>query len=340
MHPQAAGPEPKPLVAVVGPTAVGKSRIGLLVAKSMGTELLTADSRQVYRRMDIGTDKPTLAERQGVPHRLIDLVEPDEPFNVGTYRRLALAEIDRLHREGQVPVLVGGTGLYVRAVLRGLWDGPSADWTFRAKLMQEAGEKGGEYLHRELLRVDPDLAARLHPHDHVKIVRGLEVHHLLGRPLSEVHRRHAFQDPSFAPLVLGLTREREVLYQLVEQRVEVELSKGLIRETEALLGQGYGRDVPSMKSLGYRQIAGYLAGDYGYEEAVRQLKRDTRHFAKRQMTWFRREPSIRWVAISEGEAAEATAQRLLELIGDYLARLKTAAGGDGRRHGSSHTVAV
>ncbi len=309
------------MVVVVGPTAVGKSQVAIPVARALGTEVVTADSRQVYRGMDIGTDKPSISEREGIPHSLIDLVNPDEPFNVGTYRRLALTEIDRLHGEGQVPLVVGGTGLYVRALLRGLWDGPSADGHFRARVMEEARLRGSDHLHRELARVDPELAGRLHPHDEVKIVRGLEVYHLLGRPLSEVHREHAFQEKPFSPLVIGLTRERRELYRRVDERVEVELAKGLVRETQRLLAQGYGRQLASMKGLGYRQIAGYLAGEYDFEEAVRRLKRDTRRFAKRQMTWFRKEPSVSWLPIPDGASSEQVAERLLKQIEAYLSQL-------------------
>lgn len=315
--------EVKPLVAIVGPTAVGKSQVGILVAKALGTEVLSADSRQVYRGMDIGTDKPGPEERQGVPHRLIDLVEPDQPFNVGLYRRQALAEIERLHRAEQVPLVVGGTGLYIRALVRGLWAGPSADWNFRERLEGEAREHDPGYLHEALARVDPESAGRLHPHDHVKIIRALEVHHLLGRPLSDAHRRHASHASPCAPLLIGLIRERETLYRRIEARVEAQLAKGLIQETRQLLATGYARHLGAMKGLGYRQIAGYLAGDYDVFEAIRRLKRDTRHFAKRQLTWFRKEPEITWLSISERESPEQTAARVLEQIDRFLTNRAT-----------------
>lgn len=312
----------RPLIVVVGPTAVGKSRVAVQVAQVLGTEVLTADSRQVYRGMDIGMDKPTMQERRGVPHRLIDLVEPDQPFNVGLYRRRALAEIGRLYSEGRIPLVVGGTGLYVRALVRGLWEGPSADWNLRERLMQEASRAGGaEHLHRELARVDPDSAERLHPHDRVKIIRALEVHQLSGRPLSEAHREHAFAEAAFAPLLIGLTQDRGILYRLIEERVDAQLANGLVQETQRLLARGYGRQLGSMKGLGYRQIAGYLAGEYSYEEAVRRLKRDTRHFAKRQMTWFRKEPDLTWLSIAESEPAEKVSARILEQVERFLSGL-------------------
>lgn len=312
----------KPLIVIVGPTAVGKSQVAILVAKALGTEVLTADSRQVYRGMDIGTDKPSDAERQGVVHRLIDLVNPDQPFNTGEFRRLAVAEIARLHGEGNVPLLVGGTGLYVRTVLRGLWEGPSADWEFRRCLEKDADAQGADWLYRKLAQVDPESARRLHPHDRVKIIRALEVHHLLGRPLSEEHKRHAFADRPFTPLLIGLTRERSSLCRRVDDRVELELAKGLVEETRRLMDKGYGRQLGSMKGLGYKQMAGYLAGDYDYEEAVRRLKRDTRHFAKRQMTWFRKEPGILWLSIEETETPAQVADRVVGEVRRFLAQLE------------------
>ena len=291
----------KPLVAIVGPTAIGKSRIGIEIAKALQTEILTADSCQVYREMDIGTDKPTLAERQGVPHQLIDLVAPDQSFNVGDFRHQALGEITRLHRQGQLPLVVGGTGLYVRGLLRGLCPGPPANWTIRQALTQEATKHGQYFLHEKLQQVDPVLAQRLHPHDQPKVLRGLEVYQTLGIPLSTVQQEHQFQEAPYPFLLIGLTMERQSLYRRINTRVEWEIEKGLVQETQQLMERGYSRNLGSMKGLGYRQFAGYLAGEYSYDEAVRLLKRDTRHFAKRQLTWFRKEPGIHWVSVEESD---------------------------------------
>ena len=308
----------KPLIVLVGPTAVGKSHIAIPLAQALKTEILTADSRQVYRGMDIGMDKPPVEARGGVPHRLIDVVEPDQPFNVGEYRRLALVEIARLHQEGRIPLLVGGTGLYVRAVVRGLWDGPPADWTYRHRLMDHARTEGAETLYRQLVQVDPDLAMRLHPRDEVKIIRGLETYHVTGRRLSDLHREHAFAEKPFSTLMIGLTRERQELYRRVDARVDEQLANGLVAETRRLLAQGYDRQLGSMKGLGYRQISGYLAGECSYEEAVRLLKRDTRHFAKRQFTWFRKEPGIVWVQIQAHESTETVVARLIARVQRFL----------------------
>lgn len=307
-----------PLVAIVGPTAIGKSRIGIEIAKTLKTEILTADSCQVYRGMDIGTDKPTLPERQGVPHRLIDLVEPDQSFNVGDFREHALQAITRLHEQGRLPLVVGGTGLYIRGLLRGLCPGPPANWPIRQALTQEATERGWPFLHKRLKQVDPVLAERLHPNDQPKVLRGLEVYQTLGIPLSKVQQQHQFQEAPYPFLLIGLTMERQSLYRRINTRVELEIEKGLLQETQHLMEQGYSRTLGSMKGLGYRQLAGYLAEEYSYEEAIRLLKRDTRHFAKRQLTWFRKEPGIHWITVEESDIPTRAAERVLKKINEFL----------------------
>ena len=304
-----------PVIFLVGPTAIGKSRVAIPVAQAIGTEILTADSTQVYRGMDIGTDKPRLEERGGIPHRLIDLVEPDEPFNAGRYRRLALQEIVRLHAEGRVPLVVGGTGLYVRALAYGLWEGPSADWGLRRQLLEEETAHGAGHLWRCLSEVDPVLARTLHIRDRNKIVRALEVALRTGVPLSEWHRRHRFQERPFTAVMIGLTMDRTALYRRIDARVLKEIEAGLVEETRGLLARGYDETLGSMKALGYRQMTGYLKGRYGWEEAVRRLQRDTRHFAKRQVTWFRSDPTVTWLRIEEEESGEQIAKRILDHLG-------------------------
>lgn len=308
----------KPVVAIVGPTAIGKSRIGIEVAKILNTEILTADSRQVYRDMNIGTDKPAVSEQQGIPHRLIDLVDPDQSFNVGDFRYHATQEITRLHCQGQLPLVIGGTGLYIRALLRGLCPGPPANWHIRNELAQEAKTQGPTFLYEKLQQVDPELAQRLHPHDQPKIQRALEVYKILGTPLSVVQRQHRFEDTPYPFLLIGLTMDRQTLYRRIETRVEWEIHKGLVQETQSLMDRGYHRALGSMKGLGYRQFSGYLAGEYSYEEAVRLLKRDTRHFAKRQMTWFQKEPDIHWITLKESEIPDQAATIIVDRISTFL----------------------
>lgn len=308
----------KPVVVIVGPTAVGKSRIAVEVAKAFETEVLTADSRQVYRGMDVGTDKPASEERQAVPHRLIDLVDPDESFNAGLYRRQAIDEIERLYRDCRLPLVVGGTGLYVRTLLKGLCEAPQADPIMRKALRQEAEDQGYDRLYARLVDVDPVIAARLHPRDESKVIRALEVYQLSGRRMSEFQQEHGFAERPYATLMIGLNRDRDMLYRRIEGRIDWQLAHGLIEETKQLLAQGYQRDSAAMKGLGYRQVAEHLAGEYDAAEMVRRFKRDTRHFSKRQMTWFRKEPGIQWLMIEESESVPHTTTRVIEQIDQFL----------------------
>jgi len=311
----------KPVVVVVGPTAVGKSRIAIEVAKAFETEVLTADSRQVYRGMNIGTDKPIIEERQAVPHRLIDLVSPDESFNAGLYRRQAVDEIERLYRDRRLPLVVGGTGLYVRTLLKGLCDAPPADPIVRAALRQEAKDQGHDRLYARLVAVDPVAAARLHPRDESKVIRALEVYQLSGRRMSEFQQEHGFAERPFSALVIGLNRDRNALHRRIEERIDWQLAHGLIEETKQLLAQGYQRGSAAMKGLGYRQVAEHLAGEYDLAEMVRRFKRDTRHFSKRQMTWFRKEPGIQWLTIEESESVRHTAEQVIGQVDRFLTTL-------------------
>ena len=308
----------RPLVVLLGPTAVGKSRVAVQVAKHFNTEILTADSRQVYRGMDIGTDKPTAEDLQTVRHRLLDLVNPDDAFNTGWYRRAALDHIEQLYVADRLPLVVGGTGLYIRTLIRGLCPAPQADPIVRAdlkKLREQAGRTG---LYAELMRVDPAAAARLHPNDELKVMRALEVYRLSGRLMSEMQAEHQFQEAPFSALVIGLYRAKEALYRRIDERIDWQLAHGMIEETRSLLDRGYGRELGSMKGLGYRHIAAYLANEYEHVEMVRQFKRDTRRFAKRQMTWFRKEPDVEWFFIDEDEPLEQVGRRVITRIEEFL----------------------
>ncbi|MCP9454901.1 MAG: tRNA (adenosine(37)-N6)-dimethylallyltransferase MiaA [Nitrospira sp.] len=313
--------EQRPLVVLLGPTAVGKSQVAVEVARYFSTEVLAADSRQVYRGMNIGTDKPSLAERQGVPHQLIDLVDPDQPFNAGQYRRAALAEIERLYDARRLPFVVGGTGLYIRALVRGLCPAPEASPVVRQEFAALRERAGRDRLYAELVIVDPATAARLHPHDEAKIIRALEVYRLSGRPISAWQEGHGFHERPFRSLLIGLQRERGDLYRRIERRIDWQLAHGLVEETRALLAQGYGRHLGSMKALGYRHVAAYLAGESSESNMIRLFKRDTRRFAKRQMTWFRKEADVQWVSIGATESLDQTVRRVIECIEQFLETL-------------------
>ncbi|MDH5625723.1 MAG: tRNA (adenosine(37)-N6)-dimethylallyltransferase MiaA [Nitrospira sp.] len=315
----------RPLVVLLGPTAVGKSRLGVQVARQIGTEVLTADSRQVYRGMDIGTDKPTEDERHDVPHRLIDLADPDETFNTGWYRRAALAEIDRLYAAGRLPFVVGGTGLYIRTLVRGLCPAPPADPLVRGELMRMCKEQGRDGLYAELAHVDPVTAAWLHPNDEAKVMRALEVYRLSGQPMSALQRQHGFQEAPFSALLIGLQRPKEELYRRIEERIDWQLAHGMVQETRALLDRGYGRESGAMTGLGYRHVAAHVSGEYDYAEMVRLFKRDTRRFAKRQMTWFRKEPGVRWIAMEQDQPLAHTVRRIVSLIEEFLGTVESGA---------------
>ena len=283
------------LIVICGPTAVGKTGVGIAVAGALKGEVISADSMQVYRGMDIGTAKPTAAERAAVPHHLIDVVAPDEPFDAAHFTRLARPLVRALHAAGTVPVVVGGTGLYLKALLSGLFDAAPVDPEVRRRLAAEAQAAGVPALHARLGEVDPATAARLHPNDRVRILRALEVHASTGRPLSALQREHRFRDAPFAALKIGLTLERGALYERIDRRVDVMVADGLEAEVRGLMARGYDPGLKSMQSIGYSHMAALVAGTVDRAECLRTLKRDTRRFAKRQMTWFRADPGIAWL---------------------------------------------
>lgn len=291
------GLESLPLIVIVGPTAVGKTVFSMALATELQGEILVADSMQVYRYMDIGTAKPSVEDRQQVPHHLTDIVDPDEPFAAKDYERLALQAIAHIRERGRVPIVVGGTGLYIRALLNGIFPGPSEDRTLRFALYREAQEIGPEGLHRRLQAVDPEAALKIHPRDLFRVVRALEVHALTGRPISQLQK--AYSRPRLHPLVyLGLRRKREELYRLVEERVDRMMTQGFLQEVEGLLQRGYTKELKPMQGLGYRHLVGYLEGTCSLERAITLFKRDSRRYAKRQMTWFTKEEGVEWVEVA------------------------------------------
>jgi tRNA dimethylallyltransferase len=284
----------KPRVAaLVGPTAVGKTAVALSLAESLGAEIVNADSLQVYRELNIGTAKPTLAERAQIIHHLIDVADPPEPYDAARYCREGRAVLAGLHRRGVPPLVVGGTGLYLKALLAGLFVEGSPQGPVRDRLRRELGAQGLPALYARLLHLDPDTAARLHPHDTYRILRALEVMEATGRPLSALIAAHRFADAPYAVLKLGLALPREELYRRIELRVEVMLAAGWLDEVEDLLRR-YPPDLKPLQALGYRHLINYLTGRWSWEEALTWLARDTRRYAKRQLTWFGSDPEIRW----------------------------------------------
>lgn len=282
------------VVVIAGPTACGKSSLAVELARSTGGEIVNADSMQVYRGMDIGTAKPTEKERQGVPHHLLDVVDPDETFNAALFLSHAEPVVERLYRRGRPCFLVGGTGLYIRALEGGLFQCPPVPRALRERLRREWDLLGGAALHRRLAGLDPGGARNIHPNDRVRILRALEVVELTGEPFSQRAGRHGFGEQRFRMLKICLHRERRELYRRIEQRAEGMMRRGLVEETEGLLNRGVGPELKPMKALGYRHAVSYLRGESGIEETTERLKADTRRYAKRQLTWFRGDPGWSW----------------------------------------------
>jgi tRNA dimethylallyltransferase len=300
-HPVSRVPHPADVdtprvILICGPTAVGKTAAGIALARALNGEIISADSMQVYRHMDIGTAKPTAAEQAAVRHHLIDVVDPDEPFDAAAYKSLGRRAIAELVRRGKTPIVVGGTGLYIKALLRGLFGSDARDPQVRNRLRAEAQALGAEALHSRLKQCDPQTAARLHSNDAVRILRALEVFEVTGRPISELQQEHRFGEAPFRTLKLGLSLEREVLYRRIDQRVQAMVEAGLEDEVRSLLAKGYGPGLKPMQSIGYSHMAAFIAGVLSWEECLRTFKRDTRRFAKRQLTWFRADPEIVWLA--------------------------------------------
>jgi tRNA dimethylallyltransferase len=279
-----------PLLAVVGPTAVGKTALAIGLAQRLGGEVVSADSRQVYRGMDIGTAKPTPAERAAAPHHLLDVAEPDDEFSLATYQDLASAAIHDISGRGKLPILVGGTGQYLAAVLQG-WQLPrvAPDPALRARLEAEAAEHGAEALHARLARVDPAAAASIMASNVRRVVRALEVYELTGQPIST---QRAVQAPPYHARTLWLTLPAPALYERIDLRVDAMVTGGLVDEVRGLVARGYGWELPAMSSLGYREFRAYLAGESTLEEAVQRLKYNTHAFARRQKGWFARLPNL------------------------------------------------
>jgi len=284
------------LIVISGPTGIGKTAVAIAVAETFGGEIIGADSMQIYRYMDIGTAKPTAEEQTRVTHHMIDVTNPDENFDAARYARMARACVHKLAQNNILPIIAGGTGLYIKALLYGLSSEAIADKVVRNRLKNEATTKGSRFLHKRLASRDPSAAKRIHPNDTFRIIRALEVYEITGRQMSSIQTAHRFGDHLFDALKIGLCMDREALYTQIDRRVEDMIATGLVDEVKGLLGRGFDPEIKAMQSIGYRHITSFLQGKLSREEAIRTMKRDTRRYAKRQMTWFKRVPDIIWVA--------------------------------------------
>jgi tRNA dimethylallyltransferase len=305
----------KPFVLVItGPTASGKTALAMSLAASLSLEVINADSMQVYRGMDIGTAKPVAAEREQVRHHLIDIREPGEDFSVGEYTELFRAAVKDVAGRGRLPVAVGGTGLYIRGALGGLFPGPARDEAVRTSFQEQESAEPGT-LFRLLGEVDPETAGRTRPEDLVRIIRALEVYQLTGIPISEHQKEHAFSDRPFKSRIVCLEPPRELLYSWIDARVDAMMETGFLEEVRKLRERGYGPELNSMKALGYRELQSFLDGQVELPEAVELIKRNTRRYAKRQLTWFRGEEDVTWLQFTDRAGVTALAEKVIGELG-------------------------
>lgn len=292
------------IIVICGPTGVGKTRVGIELAKKFGGEIVSADSQQVYKGLDIGTAKPSPEERSAVPHHLIDVVSPDQPFDVGQYVKLADDAINAIVKKGHVPFIVGGTGLYIKALCHGLVELPPRDDSYRTELIRLKEKYGANYLHKMLHDVDPEMAKILSPNDTTRLIRSLEVMYITGCSIRHFQKGHGFGKLRYNALKIGLMIDRAELYKHIDARVDKMLANGLLEETR-LLVERYGSNCQALKAVGYKEIV------QGLPDVVEEIKRNTRHYAKRQLTWFRRDKEIHWFDPADLQGIEIIISRNL-----------------------------
>lgn len=301
----------KKIVTICGPTGVGKTGFAITLANAFNGEIIGADSMQIYKNLDIGTAKPTADELMAAPHHLVDFLDPDEDFDAGRYARLASLKINELICQNKLPIVAGGTGLYIRSLLYGLFRAQPVCEDTLAKIARTLEQKGGKYLHDQLAACDPAAASKIHPNDSFRLIRALEVFQTTGRTISEAQKAHDFRERRYDSLTMGLFMDRDRLYHRINRRVDLMMEQGLLQEVKDLVNKGYGLNLKSMQSIGYRHMGLMIKGEADMDEAVRLLKRDTRRYAKRQFTWFKKEPGIIWIQPHETGKAKA-------LVKDFL----------------------
>lgn len=303
--------EKEKIVVIAGPTASGKSSLAIELALLFSGEIISADSMQVYKYMDIGTAKPALKERAGIPHHLIDVAEPDEEYTAARFKADAGELIKEIRGRGNNVFVAGGTGLYIKALTEGLFEGPEGDRSLRDELLREARLEGRNHLHKRLKEVDPESAAGIHPNNLRRVIRALEVYYVSDRPISSFHKAHAFGERPYRTLKIGIKKDRPDLYGDIDERVDKMISDGLVDEVKRLIASGYSSDLKPMGALGYKEVLGFLRGGFPLEEAIRLLKRNTRHYAKRQMTWFKKDTEISWFSPDDKKGIQEAVKKHL-----------------------------
>lgn len=290
----------KDLLVLIGPTAVGKTSLSIDLAKKIDGEIISADSMQIYKYMNIGTAKVKREEMENIPHHLINIVYPDEEFTVADYKRNAEKYINKINELGKIPVVVGGTGLYINSLVYELrFTNVEANEDFRHKYNELADTCGNEYIHNELYKIDKVSAKRINPNDRKRVIRALEIYHETGKPMSYYNKNFRREIDKYNLVMIGLTMDRAVLYSRINKRVDDMIKEGLVEEVEKLLNMGYNKELVSMQGIGYKEIVSYLEGNICLDKAIEALKRNTRRFAKRQLTWFKRDKRIHWIDVNE-----------------------------------------
>jgi len=305
----------RPLIILAGPTAVGKTDLSIALAKRIHGQIISADSMQVYKGMDIGTAKITRDEMQGVPHYLIDVLDPTEDFNVVIFQQMAKDAMEKIYAAGDIPILVGGTGFYIQALLYDIdFEENNSDTSIREKYQKIAKEQGADYLHEQLKLVDPRAAEEIHAHNVKRVIRALEFYKQTGRRISEHNEEQREKASPYEYAYYVLNDDRQKLYERIDKRVDLMMESGLVDEVKNLKEHGCTREMVSMQGLGYKEIFAYLEGEYSYEEAVYVMKRDTRHFAKRQLTWFKREQDVIWLDRGQFEDTDSILDAMITRI--------------------------
>lgn len=296
---------PKILV-IVGPTGSGKTPLSVILAERMHGEIVSADSRQIYKHLDIGTAKPTAEELHRVPHHFINLLEPNEEYNAGMFGKDARIAIQEIVSRKKLPLLVGGSGLYIKAVVDGLFEGPGKDPEIRTRLEERLTSEGAEVLFEELKRIDPVSASKAPPTKPRRIIRALEVYYITGQPISQLHAEQR-SEPEFETVQFALEWDRKTLYARINHRVDTMIEMGLVDEVKGLRGKGYGVTMNALNTVGYKEVFNYFDGVYDYDEMLRLIKQNTRRFAKRQLTWFRTDKKIQWITMNERKSLDEAA---------------------------------
>ncbi len=306
----------RPLVILTGPTAVGKTALSIALAKAIGGEIISADSMQVYRHMDIGSAKITPEEMEGIPHYLIDVLEPDQEFNVVVFQELAKQAAAQIYSRGHIPIVAGGTGFYIQALVYDIdFTENDEDTAFRRTLEEQAKREGAEALYERLRAVDPESCESIHAHNIKRVIRAIEFYEKTGKKISEHNREQRQNDSPYNFAYFVLNDDRERIYERINVRVDLMMAQGLVEEVRALRESGCRKEMVSMQGLGYKELLSYLEGETSMEEAVYLIKRDTRHFAKRQLTWFRREKEVIWV---DKTVFDHDSQKILNFMQDFL----------------------